>query len=146
MDEDLSFTISIPPDDDGFVLLKCPVCGEFFKLTPGDIEDEGIMEIHCPCCCFSSYNVGDFVTDDVIELAERIAKNMIEEQLQKAFDKTAFKVSRQDSLDSTQPIVSGIEALSIVHYQCCHRNAKIKPLLKLSSSCCPFCGVKNFGI
>ena len=26
--------ISIPADDQGFVLMQCPLCGEFFKIKP----------------------------------------------------------------------------------------------------------------
>ena len=32
--------ISIPTDQEGYVLLKCSICGEFFKLTPEDMMDD----------------------------------------------------------------------------------------------------------
>lgn len=40
MSDDLSFAIEIPCDEDRFVLLQCPQCGEFFKLKPSDYESE----------------------------------------------------------------------------------------------------------
>ena len=42
--------ISIPADEDGFVLMQCPLCGEFFKLRAEDFEAEDVIEIWCPCC------------------------------------------------------------------------------------------------
>ena len=43
MSDELNFTISIPTDNDGYVLLKCPTYGTFFKVTPSDIQDDGIL-------------------------------------------------------------------------------------------------------
>ena len=36
MSDDIHMTISIPTDDEGYVLLKCEHCGTFFKGTPSD--------------------------------------------------------------------------------------------------------------
>ena len=42
MTADTTFNISIPSDSDGFIFLQC-TCGEYFKLTPKDLEDESHM-------------------------------------------------------------------------------------------------------
>ena len=42
--------VSIPADDQGFVLMQCPLCGEFFKIKPGDYHAEDVIEIWCPSC------------------------------------------------------------------------------------------------
>ena len=42
--------ISIPADDEGYVLLRCPKCGEKFKLAPTDIESDEVEDIYCPLC------------------------------------------------------------------------------------------------
>lgn len=41
MSDKINMTISIPSDDDGYVLLQCEHCGTYFKGIPSDIEDEG---------------------------------------------------------------------------------------------------------
>lgn len=69
--EDFSFEISIPCDDDGFVLLQCPKCGEFFKLRPSDIESDEVLDIYCPLCGLSSE---EYFTQDVIDLAIAMTK------------------------------------------------------------------------
>lgn len=58
--------VSIPADDQGFVLMQCPLCGEFFKIKPGDYHAEDVIEIWCPSCGLKAEN---YFTDDVIELA-----------------------------------------------------------------------------
>ena len=70
---DIQMEISIPADSDGYVLLQCNFCGEYFKLTPNDCEDEGILEVHCPSCGLSDEN---FITEDVLELAIAMTKNI----------------------------------------------------------------------
>jgi uncharacterized C2H2 Zn-finger protein len=44
-----------------------------------------------------------------------------------------FKVKPCDFEDDT-----------VHQYRCCNREVKIKPLLKIAGSYCPFCGVKEF--
>ncbi|GAA0631149.1 hypothetical protein [Bifidobacterium pullorum] len=74
MDDDFSFTIEIPCDEDGFVLMQCPQCGEFFKLRPTDYESDDVLEVSCPACGIASEN---YLTEDVIELAMVVAKNRV---------------------------------------------------------------------
>lgn len=38
-----TITIRIPADEEGYVLMKCPQCGELFKLKVQDIHDDGVM-------------------------------------------------------------------------------------------------------
>lgn len=49
-----TMTISIPADNEDYVLMKCPQCGELFRLKVHDIHDDGVMDIHCPACFFAS--------------------------------------------------------------------------------------------
>ncbi len=144
--------ISIPTDNDGYVLLKCPICGNYFKITPADYKDEGILLIYCPSCGLYSYN---YITEDVLELAmtmvKNAANNLIYDEMkkwEKQFSKgvMTFKAGKKSEIESENPIRSGIEALTITHFRCCNRNAKIKPLLRLTGCYCPFCGVKEYEV
>ncbi len=147
---DNTFEISIPTDNDGFCLLQCPTCGEFFKLKPSDYEDDGIIEIHCSSCGLTD---NAFLTDDVIDLGMTKAKNytnVIIHDFFKDLEKSShgssvsFKAGKKPCPEPETPIRSGIEALVITLFPCCKREAKIKPLLKITGCYCPFCGVKNF--
>lgn len=153
MSDDIKFEISIPADNDGYILLRCSHCGEYFKLTAKDCEDDGILNIYCPSCGLISES---YLTQDVIELAQIIASNYAMDMIYEAFkdmEKSAkknsfvsFKAGKRPRREAENPIKVGIEALEIADFECCRKTAKIKPLLKITGCCCPFCGVKNFEI
>ncbi len=145
------FEISIPTDNDGFVLMQCEHCGTFFKLRPADIEDEGILHIYCPSCGLISEN---YLTEDAIELAINMAENAVMDMIYDTFKDLErknshgliqIKTSSRPKHKDENPIRSGIEAMEEHVYPCCQRSAKIKPILKMMGSYCPFCGVINYG-
>ena len=153
MSDEFHMTISIPTDDEGYVLLQCEHCGTFFKMTPSDIEDDGVLRIFCPSCGLTSET---YVTEDVIELALKMARNIVGDMIYDAFKDlerhnkrnsvVKFKAGKRPKHETEDPIRSGIEAMEIAAFPCCNRTAKIKPLLKMTGAYCPFCGVKNYEI
>lgn len=147
------FSISIPVDEDGQVLLKCPVCGELFKVSASIFGDDSIFEIHCPHCGIVS---DDYFTDDVLQLAHDIAENYANDLLMKELKKLEkstkknsmikFKIKSNYKRHSEQPIMFTIENMTSVEYPCCHIAAKIKPTLRMCGGYCPYCGEKYYGI
>lgn len=140
--------VSIPADDDGFVLLQCTLCGEFFKIRPEDYQADDVIEIWCPSCGLKS---DDYFTDDVLELAEKKAENYATDLIYNEMKKwerqfkgsfISFKVNRKPQSKEEYPIQYGIDALDVVKYPCCKRDSKIKPIYKICGSYCPFCGVR----
>ena len=152
MSGEIRIEIPIPVDDDGYILLQCSHCGTYFKGIPADIKDDGVLNLYCPSCGLISET---YVTEDVLELAMAMVKNvamdMVYEQfkkLERSFKKgpVTFKAGKRPKRVHENPIYSGIEALEIAAFPCCKRSAKIKPLLKMSGCYCPFCGVKNYEV
>ena len=153
MSDEFHMTISIPTDDDGYIILKCEHCGTFFKATPSDIEDDGVLHIFCPSCGLTSEN---YFTDDVIELAMKMTMNIANDMIYDMFKDlerqtkrnslVKFKAGKRPQHEVLDPIRSGIEALEITTFPCCGRTAKIKPLLRMTGAYCPLCGVKNYEI
>lgn len=150
--DDVSFEISIPADNDGYCFLRCPTCGEFFKVKPDDYEDEGSLGIRCPACGINGKN---YMTEDVTDFAMTIAQNYAAEMLYNELKKmekqfkgkfVTFKVGKKPKPEPETPIRAGIEALAITYFPCCKRSAKIKPLLQITGCYCPFCGVKNYDV
>lgn len=153
MSDEIRMTIPIPTDDEGYVLLKCQHCGTLFKLAPSDFKDDGVLHIFCPSCGLTSET---YITEDVIELALKMAKNVAGDLIYNTFKDLErhnkrnsiikFKAGKRPKHEPEDPIRSGIEALEITMFPCCGRTAKIKPLLKMTGAYCPFCGVKNYEI
>lgn len=152
MSDEIQMKITIPTDDDGYVLLQCEHCGTYFKGTPSDIQDDGVLNIYCPSCGLISDN---YITEDVIELAEKMATNIMNDMIYDMFKDLErhskhgvlqFKAGGRPKHEMEEPIRSGIEALEICTFPCCKRTAKIKPMLKMTGAYCPFCGVKNYEV
>ena len=151
MSDTEKFEISIPTDEDGFVLLQCEHCGEYFKCTPSDVEDEKVLNIFCPSCGLISDN---YLTEDVINLAMAIVTNYANDKIYDIFKSlerrnsskslVKFKAGHKPKHEYENPIYSSIDQLEEKHFVCCNRNAKINPILKMSASYCPFCGVITF--
>ena len=89
MSDKINMTISIPSDDDGYVLLQCEHCGTYFKGIPSDIEDEGVLHIFCPSCGLISEN---YATDDVIELARKMVINAANDMIYNAVSYTHLRL------------------------------------------------------
>ena len=152
MSDVISMEISVPADEDGFVLLQCEYCNSYFKITPSDYEDDEILSIHCPACGLIS---DSYITDDVLELAMTMVRNQTNEMIYNAFKDLErslshnkfiqFKAGKKPQEEYESPIRSLTDNLTIKEYSCCHRSAKISPLMKMSANYCPFCGVIDFG-
>lgn len=145
--DDISFRIEIPSDEDGFVLFRCPHCGELFKTSVGDVEDDSVLAVYCPACGLTSDN---FLTEDVIELALTMAKNRamaaMAKDLGKQFKKhksgfVDFEVSTKDDDEPEIPLNASVEALELVTCHDCGRSSKIQPSLAMSIYTCPYCGI-----
>lgn len=151
MSDTVTFEITIPPDNEGYVLLQCQYCGEFFKCAPDDIESDEILDIYCPGCGMISDN---YITDDVMQLALTMAENCANDIIHDMLKKLEYqnsskniikiKVDKKPKHKYENPIYSSIDDLVEKQFACCNRSAKINPLLKMSASFCPFCGGITF--
>lgn len=140
-----SIEVSIPTDDEGYILFKCPKCGEGFKLIPSDMESDEVKDIYCPLCGLISDN---YITDDVIELAQAKAVNQVlggfydemkELERQTKNSMVQFKAGKFEEEEEI-PIKSSIDSMEVVDFDCCNKTAKIRYLLNYSGCYCPFCG------
>lgn len=150
MDKEFNFTIEIPCDDEGFVLLQCPQCGELFKLRPSDYESDEVLEACCPACGIVS---DSYFTDDVVELAKAMVKNQALKAIHDEFKRlerrtkgkaVSFKAGKAPKPDNEPVLQPSVDALSLVACEHCGGEAKVSRLLKMSTFVCPLCGVNNF--
>lgn len=150
MSDDFSFTIEMPCDEDGFVLLQCPQCGEFFKLRPSDYESDDVLEVSCPACGIASDN---YLTEDVIDLAMVIVKNKAFKAIHKEMKDierqtrnkaVSFKAGRPPRPDDEPVLQPSIDALAVATCKHCGMQSKVSHLLSMSMYVCPLCGVSNF--
>lgn len=139
--------IEIPVDENGFVLLQCHLCGEYFKLTAKDIKDESNINIWCPYC---GLNGKSYFSEEVLDIALKKAKNAMDEMIYNAFKDIEkkmkhnkfinFKAGKKPTQEVISPIKVKIDKLEQKKYKCCNKVAKIKPLSIECGSYCPICG------
>ena len=145
------FEISVKSDEDGFILLQCSLCGEFFKLLANDLNDEDNINIWCPYC---GLNGKKYFTEEVLDIGLKIAQNEVNNIIYQTFKdferKTknnkfiSFKCGKKPQEEIITPIRPRIENLEIIKYECCKAKAKIRPVSIYTGSYCPLCGGANF--
>ena len=142
--------ITIPTDEDGFVLLQCHICGEYFKLLASEINDDSTINIWCPYC---GLNGKQYAPKEVLENAIKIAENEFNEIVHNAFKKMEketknsplkFKSTGKPNLKDIPPIKVKIDKLELQNYKCCNSMAKIQPISKMCGRYCPICGGINY--
>lgn len=151
MSDKVTFNIPIPTDPDGFVILQCSLCSEFFKMTPSNFKDESQIQVWCPHCGLIPDSL---FTDDLKSLAMKLAQNHVSDlmndfsrNLSKSFKtgNVKFKAGTKMKKEATDPLISKLDNLETQTYLCCDKEAKISPSLKIEGGYCPFCGEMQNG-
>jgi len=89
------FSISIRPDEDGYLGRECPVedCLGYFKITPGT-GVKGPAPCHCPYCGHSG-DSSTFFTQEQIEYARSVVMRKVTDALQKDLKSLEFEQKPQ---------------------------------------------------
>lgn len=142
----MDFQINIPTDNDGFYSLECPHCNERFKAQAGDVDSEKVIELFCPNCGLSSER-SNFIPKAVIEHAEVLAANYLQEEIFKALGKTSRKMKGSNvSMRVNKPreevpeMLKEDDNLEPFRLECCDKNIKISLSQIGTVVYCPYCG------
>lgn len=143
----MDFKISIPTDSMGFYTLECPHCKGRFKAQAGDIEAEDTLELFCPSCGL----VGEssrYLPSDLIEHAQTIALNYMQQEMFNSLKKTSRKMKGspisfrvEKPKEEAPKLLTEDEDLEQVELHCCNKTIKINMDQKFSNVYCPYCGV-----
>ena len=145
-----TISISIPLDEDGFMLMQCPHCQGFFKVLSADYESDDVYELWCPLCGLKDDN---FLPAELLELAKAKALNSIIGDFEKQLARIGASTSRQSlmslkvSVDSKRErereVLPAVDAFEKSVCVFCGRTTKLKPLDKYLGSFCAFCGERR---
>lgn len=141
------FKISIPSDNDGFIVIKCSICNEKFMIQIEDANDDSLIDIWCPRCGLKSDN---YLDDDVNNLAENIIQNYVTDLLNnfsndmervfKSNKNIHFKSGEKLAKESEIPIGRKVGDFEEKKYLCCDKVVKLRTTTKFEGGYCPFCG------
>lgn len=146
MSDELTLKIEVPTDEGGYVLFQCSKCGEYFKITPSDYEDDEVEEIWCPNCGMVSDN---YLTEDVIDLAMAKLENACMDMLHREFEKlerqtkgkdVSFKAGSRPRPKTEERLFAHVDDLVEIKTPCCGKAIKLPPLSASAVYYCPFCG------
>jgi uncharacterized Zn-finger protein len=129
--------IKIPNDSEGFYSLECPYCNERFKANSSDFDAEDTLELFCPSCGLVEER-SSFIPKDVIEHAETLALNFMEQEFYNSFKKT-FDIKRPK--EEVPKLLTENEDLEQIELHCCDKIIKVDIDHMVSNVYCPFCGV-----
>jgi DNA-directed RNA polymerase subunit RPC12/RpoP len=145
MDDQISVSVSIPTDDDGYVRQQCPSCGREFKAPVED--DELVTPEHCPYC---GHQDDQWFTQEQMEQFEAQALAAVMPQLNADLKKMARGVERSSGGLLTMDVkgddvdvpVMAPEApdMAIVTSPCCDASLKLEESWS-GTSYCPSCGI-----
>lgn len=141
MSNDVTFKIWVSTDEEGFVYLRCPDCGEKFMLQKKDLEDESTIDVWCPSCGLIH---DSYINDEVRAVQEDLIKTYIED---------TFKNSKESKNNKVKVIEKNLEfqvGINTGDYKefkflCCSKIAKVNSLKLVEGMYCPFCGEMSDG-
>ncbi|WP_282141254.1 hypothetical protein [Cytobacillus oceanisediminis] len=140
----MDFEISIPTDSEGFFSLQCPHCKERFKITAEDFEDDDTIELFCPSCGLIA-ECSDFYPEEVIEHAETMARNYMEQEIYKVFKNgtkgSGLTFEGKKPREEKPKLLIEDEGLEEIELHCCDKTIKVNMDQKVANVYCPFCGV-----
>jgi hypothetical protein len=148
---DITFKISVPCDDDGFLTLTCPACQGDFKLLGDQYQNQDIVDLFCPYCGLSDVP-NSFLGKDVMEAAYREAENqamaLVEKELgkmMKSLNQSKFiKAETKSRFKNNSPKELFEENnMKKILLSCCGKEVKISDGSSESIIYCPFCGVNK---
>lgn len=145
------FSISIKPDEDGYLGRECPVqeCLGYFKITPGT-GVKGPAPCHCPYCGHSGDN-GTFFTREQIEYAKSVVFQQVTDALHKDLKSMEFDhparggfgigISLKVTQGARHPIQYYREKELETHVVC--ENCTLRYAIYGVFGWCPDCGTHN---
>jgi endogenous inhibitor of DNA gyrase (YacG/DUF329 family) len=135
MDDEISISVSVPLDQDGFLRRECPTCEQQFKWyahNDGDSDAEIVSQYFCPLCGEPS-GVDTWWTPAQLEFAQREAGPALDEHVHdliadafKGIKGIDFKPNRNFSLDipPSDPLAEPDDM--VIVEPPCHPNEPVK--------------------
>lgn len=147
---EVTLSVSIPSDNDGYVTVQCPFCDGRFKLTAKDFERKDLIYLFCPYCGLQEEG-NQFLSDEVIEQIQIVATNYLktivnqfQKDLKRSFKKSkflSFKAGKKLKEDPENTLFES-EEMDLSHCPYCDFGVKVQPIAHEIGICCPYCGVR----
>ncbi|MCY8234916.1 hypothetical protein [Priestia endophytica] len=142
--------ISKQTDHEGFSSFECNLCKEEFKLVPGDVEEDHVLEVFCPSCGIPQ-SPSELLTEDILEHAQTVLEQEAFNIINDAFKDLgkSFKGNKGIKFKAGKPLKAKVpqtlfeqKDYNIVEFMCCSKSAKLSTFsMSGIGPYCPYCGV-----
>ena len=112
--DSLSFSLSIPLDEDGFLEMECDYCKGRFMLSKKTFDDDNNLDFFCPICGLPN-KMDTFYCPEVLEIARQVATNYAMDEIYKQFSKT-FKGFNKNGLATSPTVGANHGCTRLKHY------------------------------
>ena len=123
----ISFSVSIPLDEDGFLEMQCDYCKGRFMLSKETFESEDNLNFFCPICGLPN-KINEFYCPEVIEKAKQVAINYEYDEIYKQLSQSFRGINKSKYIRANMNKPKHI-----------HENELYKPTyeyIKTKLSCC----------
>lgn len=144
---EVSVSIDVPQDEDGFFTCRCPHCGDRFKLRADEFVEQSPDGLACAICGLSG-PAGDFtITDEIRRVAMRHAENIATDlmndfqgDLARQFKGGPVQFKRGKKLRPKPiPKLREFVDLADADLPCCDVHVRVPVAVATSTLYCPYC-------
>lgn len=145
---DVTFEISIPLDEEGFIEMECDFCKNRFMLHQDVYKSEDNINFFCPVCGLPN-RINTFYCPEVLDKAKQKALNYMYDEIERQLGTSIRKLNRSGIIKVTMDIprheierelFTPSENYETAHCQCCDIDVKVHTIDKEIGVYCPICG------
>lgn len=144
--DDLELSVSVPLDEDGYLVFQCPHCEDRYKLLPAEFEEDDVINVFCPYCGLQA-ELNESFTPEVVAAIQQIAMNRVSQLFEDAMREVArsskgtMDVQVQSDEKDAPELIESDKQLHVHVFDCCGRSAKLRAVDSMSIVYCPYDGV-----
>lgn len=144
----VTFELSIPLDEDGFLEMECDYCKNRFMLTKETFESDDNLDFFCPICGLPN-KINTFYCTEVIEKAQQVATNCVLDEMYRQCSKSFQKINKNSILKIDMKRPKHIHEIELykptyeytkINLSCCNVTIKATMLDEAIGVYCPICG------
>ena len=145
---DISISVSIPLDDDGFIEMECDYCKNRFMLHQSVYSDESNLHFFCPICGLPN-DTNTFYCPEVLEALHQKAINYMNNEIQRQLGPSIRKLNKSGLIkmslktpkqEPEKELYTPANEYVLFHQHCCGVDVKTLDLDVQIGLYCPICG------
>ena len=146
--DDVTFELTIPLDEDGYIELECDFCRTRFMITADDFKHRDMPHLFCPICGMPN-DINKFYCPEVLEKGKQMVTEWARAEIQKQLGGAIRNMNRSGFLkmdlkipnrEPEKELYRPLNEYSKTILGCCDMEIKVREIDKQIGAYCPICG------